>query len=309
MFDTAAASKPKFSFFGFDGHFTVGNQNNALRVITGQRRSNAFLPLGLQASFTLHKRKPTLAEAIERADVLDREIFGNPAAGVQAPGTHAALTVNIISVTLTYESVTLKHQSDVDRISKSTLRYFFDAVFMRCNLLADGVLFDHQRVQIPRNAYFLYIIFQRESQFLPSGRANCHLTNRFKFPPNLDELHMNLTGKEGLIFQRGFKGLSLAAGRHSNSLQVYVAELCKAGLYTKGFDDMFPELTNHGIGFDQSILLDLTPYQEDLTQMSTLDVILKYNAAAVPNWYMRVFGIVPACHTYSKSNLWTMVYL
>jgi hypothetical protein len=293
--------------FGWDGHFVVGNQNNALRVITGQRRSNSFLPLGVQASFTLHKRKPTLQEAIERADVLDTGIFGQGA--VAAPATHAALTVAITSVTLTYESIILKDPSDVARISKSTIRYYFDAVFMRCNLLGNGGMFDHQKVQIPSKALFLYIVFQRESQFIPSGRANCSLTNRYKFPPGLDELHMNLTGKEGLIFQRGFKGLSLATCRHSNSLHVYVAELCKAGLYTKGFDDMFPETDNNGIGFDQTILVDLTPFREDLMQMSTMDVILKYNVAAVPGWYMRVFGIVPACHTYSPSNLWTMQFL
>ena len=309
MFDAAAASVPAFSFFGMDGHFAIGNQNNALRALTGQMRSNSFLPLGVQASFTLMKRKPDIEAGIERADVNDTRFFSHLADAIQAPGTHPALAVTIKSVTLTYESVLLKDQGDVARISRSPLRYYFDYVIMRCNTLASGVLHDHQKIQLPRHTMFVYLIFQLESHFIPAGRANAYLSNRFKFPPNLDEIHLNLTGKEGLVFQRGFKGVSQAAGRHSTSMRLYVSELIKQGLYTKTFDDFFPVPHADTHAFDQAILLDLTPYQDELKEMGSLEVILKYSAASVTKWYLRTFGIVPACHQYSPTNLWTMQFL
>jgi hypothetical protein len=304
MFEAADVSQPNVSTFGSDAFFPLSTQCNSLRTITGQKNSNSFLHPTLKASFALVKAGPDITACIERADVSDTEFFSD-VGGITAPALHPAVTVTIKSVTLFYQSLTLADPLEIAKHQTKVLKYYCDLPTHRTNTLATGTTHDVQKVLITPGSRLLYLFFVKESQYRPESRANSFFSCRFKFPPGLDQLHLNLLGRENLIFARGFQGLGSTKCRNSPSARTYVTELQKAGLYSKGMDDFFPPSHADTHAYDNVILIDLFPYASALKEMATLEVILTYSEAAKLGWKLKTICVSQVIHEWNPEKKWT----
>jgi hypothetical protein len=307
LFAAADVSEPAVCFFGHDGSFPFNTQCNAMRIISGQKNSNAFLHPGLSASFVLVKTTPTITAGIERADVNDTEFF-DFATAITAP-LNPLLTLTIKSVSLIYESLILDDVAEIRKIHDAKLRYYCDMPIHRLMTLAVGTTHDHQKITLPAMTKLVFLFFVVESQYRPQSKANSFFSSRFKFPPFLDEIHLSLMGKEDLIFARGFRGMGSTKCRNSQSARLFVNELIKKGLYSKTFDDFFPPTDATIHGYDQALVLDFFPYASALKEVSTLEVDLTYSDASVANWKLKAICMVQIIHEYTKKEKWTFQYV
>jgi hypothetical protein len=310
-FDAVGESEPGMLSFGFDGCFPFSCQNNTLRMLTGQKIENGFLHPGAEFTFSLHKREPILA-AVERANITDAQYFGDeaiPDASVAAPAMINGCQLIIKAIFLNYESVELKSSEQIDRFRKSTSRYCSDIVLYRQNNLGDGVMHDTKHVSLPGGTKLVYLMWIYESQITYGARANSYLSARLRFPPLLKHLQLSISGgAEGLVVKTGLDDLGRKEGRGSPSLKIYHEELMRKNIYTKSFDSFFPPwradaARGNNLGYDQVLVLDLTPYT--IPEGAELTVEMTYDGLAAARWYLRSYHVKQRLFEYNERSKWT----
>jgi hypothetical protein len=295
-FEAKEDSNPAMIMVGFDCIPPISMQCNALRMITKQKIENSYLHPGIKVDFTLTKTKE-LDACIERASVSDDEYFDENGV-IPDP---EELKVEFVGMFLAYESCILEDQL-IAELKKATNRYYIDWPHMRTNDLAHGVMYDEQRLILPAGTKVVYLCFLYEPQIVLKAKRNSYLSTRYTFPPFLQELHLKLVGKEGLIFKEGFQGLTMEA-RKSVSLKLYHADLVRKGLYSRHFDYFCPRQTS-GFGYDQAIVMDLSHYK--LEDTSELTVVLKYkDTTARPRWFLRTYPVTQGMLEYSEKSKWS----
>jgi hypothetical protein len=308
IFDSAGQSQPGMLSFGFDGCFPFSCQNNTLRQLTGQKLENGFLHPGVEFTFCLHRREPLLA-AVERANITDAMYFGEEAIAnnlVTGQNRINSCELTIKAVFLNYESVFLKSSEQIERFRKSTSRYCADIVLYRQNNLASGVLHDTKLISLPAGTKLVYLMWIYEAQITYGAQRNSYLSARFRFPPLLEQLNLTLTGMDGLLVKSGLSNLGRKEGRGSVSLKIYHEDLMRKAIYTKPFDSFFPPWRpddGGNLGYDQIIVLDLTPY--NIPEGAELSVQMTYNTLARQRWYLRSYHIKQRIFEYNERSKWT----
>jgi hypothetical protein len=308
--DDTGVSRSHVMRLGFDGVYPFSSSNNILRTITKVKNGNSFLHPGCSLDITLHRRTD-MTLLFERTDLTDVQQYqigvglgGAPVVAVNA--YTPVFKVKISSISLMYESVVLESQEEISRIMRSTLRYPVDVALMRTSAIFGGTMNQVVKVPLPPGTKVAYLMFLHETQTVPNAVQNINMSTRYRYLPGLSKVELSLVGKDGLIFQRGIDDLGVPAGRESLSLRAMHAEWLKKNIYTKPFDTFFPSSpADANTGFDQLLVLDMTPYKKSVADISTLFVTLSYNTMSQYRWNLRVFPVVQRLYEYSEKTRWT----
>ena len=317
-YDSAGESAPSVFRLGFNGKFPMSTQCNALRQITKQRNTNSWLHPGVRLDITLQMRTP-LDVMIERNDVTDDQYWAIPVAPV-AIGAGAAqpavvqpvpagtkIEVNVLKMTLTYQSAILSTKEEINRLMRNTLRYHVDVPVMRLAQLHHGIMAETVRLPLPAGTKIAFLLFYHESQLVPNARPNSYMSSRFRFAPFLDEMVLSLTGREGISQAKGitFPG-NPTQGRSSHSLRAMHRDLVNRDLYHKSFDSFFPPFrAGRYVGYDSIWPVDLTPYSDATRDLFTLEIALRYSQAALSQWNIVCFAVGQWVYEWNEKTKWT----
>lgn len=308
VFEGKGTSQPAAFSFGFDGVFPLSCQSNALRQITRQKIDNGVLHPGMEFSISLLKQKPFEA-AVENANVTDDAYFGIGGQAIDDAAVAAPfirnVTFTVKGLFLTYESIILESPDQLERLKRTVMRYYCDVALYRNNNLTPNVQYDRQLVSVPAGARLLYLAFLFEPQILYGARKNSWLSARYRFPPGLDTVQLTMTGRDGLIFKDGLQGLGVRGGRSSPSLRTYVRDLVRKGLYSRDFDAFFPPHDVSPHGYDQALLVDLTPYKIKEGTVLTVDMTYQPTQGSPVGWYLRSYHVLQRQMDYSEKTRWS----
>jgi hypothetical protein len=309
QFDDARVSEPLLFRLGFDSIFPLSSENNALRQLSGQKNGTGQLRPGCKINIILHRRGGGDHILVERMGVTDAEYWAG--ADLTDAQKEPGLVLEIESLELCYETAVLEDPRELDRVRGvlKPLRYYHDVCLMRTNQLEPGVLFDAQKVVLPQHCRFLYLVFCHEVQTVDNARKYNFLSTRYRWPPGLSSVKLDLLGRDGLIFKEGIQGLGVKAGHHSVSLAELHANMVRKGMYEGKYDDWFPPERTAGtpeVGYQQVLLVDLLPYMDHFDKsMVNLSVALKYDTASLARWSLRTYAMVQRCYEYSAKTRWT----
>ena len=305
--DSKTTTTPITARLGFDGQWPFSSQNNSLRALTGQKIDNGFLHPGAELSITLLKREPLFA-SVERADVTDENYFAGtvPARANQKP--EIKIEVQILSISMEYESVTLK-QSELDKFRSATQKYYWDLVTCRQNNLASKNLTNSFDVVVPPGTMLVVLAWVTQWQTIHGAKERTWLSTRFRFPPNLKRLSLSHSGVDGVLQAAGFEELGTEKCNNSHSLRALHADMIRKKLYSKPFDTWVPprrptKMGHTNLGYDQLIPY---PCQEHTGQNTTtlLTVNHQFEGAGVPDgWVMLSLCIGQGVLEYSVANKW-----
>ena len=305
-----------YSLFRPRRYFPLSNQNNALRQITRQINQNCYLHPGCEISLVLHRRLPD-GVYFDRLDIGDENYFERAGALAQDMTTvpHDTLKVSLKGVSLVYESLILENREHASAMMRATSKCYADFPLLRLNLLQSGVQFDSQRFTLPEGVKLVYLVCLSQHQIKTDSRPHNFVACRYRFPRNLQRLKMSLTDNDGLLFKDGLEDLSSENGQTSQSLTLYHGDLLQKGLYSRTLPCLIPPdvaaadydpqgLGNLNVGYDQAILLDLTPYKTD-KKPTELVVDLWYFDQAVERQYFAAFCVQQREYTYSDRSRWS----
>ena len=297
--DAAGNSLPLVLKMGFDLNFPISCQNNALRTLTKQYRPNPALPPTTRIDFKLHNRVPRNI-CIERPNVSHNQYFGLNNEDVPAEEEYR---IDIVETVLCYESLLMENEDELKKIMNSTLRFPADIPVRRNYQLTPGIFHEKAHIPLPAGSRFLYVLFIHESQMAPNIRPGSYMSSRLSFPPFLDHMDISVTGKEGLVFSKGFSGLGGENARKSPSLREYHADMVRKGLMTRTFDEWVPHWLE-GRGWDQFLMFDLLPYHKSFLVQGVMNFDLKWTQACLPQWAVEVYAITEGVYEKSRDNGW-----
>ena len=223
---------------------------------------------------------------MQRADVTDARAWGEVDVGAGL-----AVTVELISLSLQYQSTIVSSETELASLVAAERNFIVDVPIQRMVSCGRGK-YDDQVFPLPKNTKVVFLSFLHEDQFIMNVGLHKFLSPRFRFAPNLINCQLSLPGRDGLLAAQGLTNLGVAACSNSSSLKSYHRGLVKAGVYEKLFSSYAPSHIG-GIkwGYDQSLVIPLRDY--DIEENSQLRVVCQYSdQLAQARWHIHLFCIV-----------------
>lgn len=280
-----------------EGCWPLSTQNNALASLNKVTNSSSFLPAGATVEISLEQRAP-LWSLIDRADTNDANYYHT--ANLPVLVAVQPYDVTIKKITVLYESMVLQDPHEISRLENSLLQYVVDVPHLgNCDLMP-GISQQSVTVSIPRGTKLVYIYFCHEVQKMAGASPNSWMAGRFTIPPGLSELHLDITGRDGIVMKSGFQQLD--SPHHSHSLRAFHADLLKNGLYSKDYATWMPKT---GIPYDFILPIDLGPYHKSLQEISTMTARLVYATPARTRWSLRSISVVQRMYSWDSTNKWS----
>jgi hypothetical protein len=281
--------------FGLDGYFPFSNQSNIMAALSGQRTHNGFLHPEVEINVRLYKMAPT--EYGFESCGLNDEDHQSDADVTTREGNDEFLLTNLF---LVYESMTLENQEELVKYKKNISRYFWDVPKIIHKHVAPNVNRDSITLPIPEGSNAVVVFFFHEAYQYPNSGRN--RSSKLLLPPDLAEIQFSVSGRNGLIFQEGFKKLSGTLKNTSLSRLVFHSDLIRQQLYDSGFEYAAPE--GNDISYENFFYLNLLYY--DLEKQAQLKVDLAYRPStySTARWYIALLSIQQAELSYSESTQW-----
>jgi hypothetical protein len=107
-------------------------------------------------------------------------------------------------------------------------------------------------VVLPKGCRFVYIGFLHEVSLVSHARKFNWTSVRWRFPPGLSLVKLDLVGRENLILEEGIHGLGVKEGHASVSLTTLHEDLVRKGMFDReSFDDFMPPWRDGHLGYFQ----------------------------------------------------------
>ena len=83
----------------------------------------------------------------------------------------------------------------------------------------------------------------------------------------------------------------------------FFAEMKRKGIYSKGWDEFFPRRVDGAVGYDQVVVLDLTPYNLD----TPVDLVVAhtFDAVTAGRWFLRSYPIIQKMAEFNERDGWS----
>jgi hypothetical protein len=235
---------------------------------------------------------------MERLDVTDAQYW----AGAAFPAAAPALTVEIVNISLAYETAIL-NPDEVERINKKEKLYYRDLVLYRDNKLRSNCMYETVTVLLPQGCLFAIQVFVSDVQTISDAQTYSYLSPRYRYPANLSWVQTSLVGKDGLTFRDGLHHLGQTSAASSHSLRAFHKDLVQKKLTDKtDFNDWLP---SNGIGYWNTLMHDFMDYRKHFTAEVDFKVSLKWSAASPERWSLLTFCLTQEEVSHHPKNRWT----
>ena len=293
-------ARPIYSSWTYSGLYPFDCQNYAMESLTRQTVAQPYLPPGCEVSIRIAKRDAPEA-ALEFGNNTSTIFFGDD------EGQAVSLRLEIVDFGLTADSMVLDNDDLFEKWKNLTKSYWVDIPRVRLSSLPPGISIHCESIDLPSDTLLFLAAFCLERQLFYNKASKKTVVQRFRFPPEVELVKMQLHGKDDdLVVMDGIQGLGGEEGYISPSVHAYYTYLVESGLYDKDFKDFMPIQTNN-ISYDQFLGVDLTPHNKFLKESSELLLQLKMAAGGLPTKrYLISFTVQQKKLTYDPKLKWVL---
>ena len=283
-------------------YFPFTMQTSVMENLGMARASNPYIHPGSRICVRLYKMDP-LDAAVERYDVTTK-LSDSYGTALQPNGQ---LDVEIVDMTIAYESLMLKEEDDMADVRTKTHTFLPDSALMEQKYLRSNTAFDtHSFTVYPGTKAFIACMTQEDHVLGTMGRK---ISTRSTFVPGLTEMRFRLQTKSGVTELLHLTDPGVAAGHFSTSVRDYHASLVRRGIYDQSFDTFFPRDFAASRGLEQAVVIDLIPY--DVREPCSILLNLTYaKTNAPPKWMIIAFNLIQRQVKFNwRTSEWTVATL
>jgi hypothetical protein len=282
----------RLGYFGIDGCFPFGTQNNTLRQLTKTKFDQCFFKPGTEFTFILHRTNPARTFLDSNRPTFTQFFYSQALPDAAQNGCNFRLETTRLG--LVYESLILDRNPEAKaKLISLNSKMVCDKPYYRIANITAFLQYQVLKFPIERHTRLLYFVFLTTSQIKNDSREGSFCGTRYHFLDRLTNMKFRLTNYEGLVNYEGVE----TPGPNDNAdharsfgLRLLHGEMFKNGLTNLSFAEWSPSGVANQDGFCKAVVLDLTPYKID--EPTELSVELKFNNAGSRNLcHGVVFGV------------------